>query len=628
MDPPEDVDQFALQATPEDAVMLDIRSKSEIVSSVFDATFTKTEAEQDAIYRFQWGDLPKDQWPKRKDQELAWVSGEVILLEAYSAPLRAPKSCVVVGVNNTVGIAIMAKNWGVTKGKDAEVKEPEKKEETEKKKSDQQQALEDGRTKMEAYARKNPIFAYKMALSAFECESFKRSLRYQIDTRIPTRKEAMAVMKSLLNLSKMDLSLRPAVMAIGPLLTDKINTMPETSNGPRGVRTAKRPGGMPGTHFTGYQFIELSEKDMSWDSATNRRDAGVSVFRIMMCTVPSVGEKKKKKAKQEKWRDINSVFVCRDDGVVPCVALNDTHMVVLYQPYDSASKGENRWPPGVIFVDLFDLSHPGTRVDRFAFVFPNEFRGKGLVHVTLSRLGVFAAAFSMGAVVFDVFRAVETPRIIALVHDESEEVDGKKKKKKKRRHRITCTSVNIVHPPNVTRPTKGDKDLLDAFLFNEKSEDDVPEVPEWCGHIMLGTHRGECFTFCWRTGAQKGVELLPGVHPVFASHYSNGRTILHAVDSMCGKICSVGPHTLVPLKRPLALTTCGSLIFVLSKYGEVSIFSSFARQFCRPFNPPPQGAGSSLLQHRYDGIWAGPRSVVVIYSSGMIRRISLPPPAK
>jgi hypothetical protein len=630
----DDVNQFARPPTKiedDDEDDGNSTSQCEIVESVFDATFTQTANERDSILSIQYGDLPKDQWKGRKEQEKHWVSGKLSLLEAYSAPLNHSDSCYVVGTNGIVAIAVVAKDWPVDPKKEEEEEEAK-----EEKHSDRKTARRRAFEAMEEAKRErgtqNAVFAYKLQQSRFESDSFYQSLRFQLDTRITTQKGAREVINSLLNLSKMDLTLRDAVERIGPLLTNKHNNLPETAPAPK-MMSANRPGGLPRSFFVGYEFVALCPEDMAWNSADSRKDPDTTVFQIRMCDVPNSSEEKEKT-----WHSVNNMIVCKKtNGVVPAVAFNATHMVILYQPHGAGLK--QSLVDGLIFVDLFGLSNPGKRLDRFAFVFPSYFSGVGFMHVTLSRLGIFSVGFSLGAVVFDVFRTIKIPRIFILKHDDDseEEAEGEKKKKKRRRHRITVTSVSIVHPHDVhERPNGGGDDALDEYLFNDNEDTDVvvPDVPRWCGHIMLGTHRGECFTFCWRSGTRSNTEMIPGIQPVFSTHYSNGRLILHGVDSMSGSISNVGPHTIVPLRRPLALTTCGSLIYVLSKYGEIMVFDSFARQFCRPFNaPPPPSKGDEsqrllLLQHRYEGIVATPMSVVAVYPNGVIRRISLPPKDK
>jgi len=653
-----------------------VPSKCEIVSSVYDATITQTEEERHDILRLQYGDLPPEQWADRAEQEKHWVSGKLTLLQSWAPPLKDPTRCLIIGTNGTVAIALKGMDWKepnknaysdphdwTTLMPTPKKKPPTPPSEEPPSKGPKEETKEDNvarqrrefvakRKVMVEESHRNALLAYKMAMGDFECESFKRALDHELKTRITTKAEAMAALKDVIDTSKIDLGLRPALQKIGPVLTNRINNLPETAPPPKMVM-AKRPGGMPKTLFFGYEFAKLNPATKSWDSTSARKAPGATEFHVLMCGVPKTihkvkkekpqrkgkgKKKKKKKIKGPKWRDVNCVFVCNNNGVVPAVAFNETHMAVLYMPYVYADKSADAtqatWKDNMIFVDLFKISEPTQRLDRFGLIFPLEFSGAGHVHVSLSRLGIFTVGFSCGAIIFDVFRGIKKPRVFVLKHDEPDESDGTKK----RQYRVTVTSVDVVHPQHVERPPINESrknDKYDDYIFapvdldkeekEEEEEKDIPEVPQWCGHVMLGTHRGECFTFCWRSGKHAPVEMLPGNEPVFSTHYSNGRLILHGASSMSGSISSVGSHTKIPLRRPLALTTCGSLIFVLSKYGHVIVFDSFARQFCRPFNPPPQGAMTYMLQHAYQGIWASPTRVVAVYMNGIVRTIELPP---
>jgi hypothetical protein len=86
----------------------------------------------------------------------------------------------------------------------------------------------------------------------------------------------------------------------------------------------------------------------------------------------------------------------------------------------------------------------------------------------------------------------------------------------------------------------------------------------------------------------------------------------------------------MPMDRPLAVTTCGSLIVTLTKYGHVKILSSMVRGVAREFEPPSRASRASsaegpiyTLQHTYRGVHASPDRVVCVYPDGRVRTISL-----
>jgi len=176
-------DEFSLPSTldPSDPSVVSVGdgfvpSRCEIVSSFIDATITQSPEEREAIQRLQYGDLPREAWNDRPDQEKHWVSGKLVLPEVYSEKLKDPTSCMVIGTNGTIAIALRANNW--SEPHTDSYKDP----------NEWPEGLTEMRTDMTKAAHLNPIFAHKMALGDFEIEAFKRSLQYEVNARITSKK--------------------------------------------------------------------------------------------------------------------------------------------------------------------------------------------------------------------------------------------------------------------------------------------------------------------------------------------------------------------------------------------------------------------------------------------------------
>lgn len=80
---------------------------------------------------------------------------------------------------------------------------------------------------------------------------------------------------------------------------------------------------------------------------------------------------------------------------------------------------------------------------------------------------------------------------------------------------------------------------------------------------------------------------------------------------------------LLNTERPLAFDTCGSLIFVLTKYGGYQVFNTNVRKVLYQGAPVKQDLLHTGAQHAYAGIKAYPEHVVCVYPNGVIRRITL-----
>lgn len=141
--------------------------------------------------------------------------------------------------------------------------------------------------------------------------------------------------------------------------------------------------------------------------------------------------------------------------------------------------------------------------------------------------------------------------------------------------------------------------------------------------VSLGTTQGECYTINWRSAEMLAYDALRAVEPVWGIQYrplANARFMLSVMEvTMCA------PHDakIMSMDRPVAMDTCGGLIYVVSKYGFINVFDAYTRRVCHTFPPPESGAKTPLLQHHYQGLRATANTLWVVYPGGCVRSIKL-----
>jgi hypothetical protein len=311
-------------------------------------------------------------------------------------------------------------------------------------------------------------------------------------------------------------------------------------------------------------------------------------------------------------------------GTVPLVAFNATHVAVVFQPPSVVSSTEET--NDGLCCRLYEARYAGKMalVDTFHFAFAaaEQCGGsqEGMMTAHLSEAGILCVAFGSGAVVFDTMRVVAHPRVVFL---------------RSPAHPRTVTSAHVSHLPDVARPAHADQDRFDE-RFVTFAEDGTPtlhtdvmgDAPQWTGTLVLGTSAGECFGAAWRTGAVVFAEMVPAREPVFAGLFSNRRVIMQTVTALSGKMMPFFTEAMthLPTSRPLALAVCGTLLFVLEKYGTVQVFSTTARRVLFPFDPPSkliEFGRNWPVQHHYQGVHAGGDRVVVVYPNGLTRIMTI-----
>jgi hypothetical protein len=242
--------------------------------------------------------------------------------------------------------------------------------------------------------------------------------------------------------------------------------------------------------------------------------------------------------------------------------------------------------------------------------------------VSLSALGILSVCLSNVALVVDVCSPLSSPlgeennnnkdadtsdstlvRAIFLRPEKEETLSTKAARKQRR----CITTVSVIHPQGSKRDTD-------------------PTNTAWYGSLVIGSDKGEYYAIDWyETGGVRDVDHCPAIEPLFGIHYKNGRLILHTVMALCITTGSTDGARLIPTSRPMALDSCGGLIFVLTKYLSLDIYSMLAEQVRRTIKAPTAALNmrAPTMQVAYAGIRAYEDYVVVLYPNGVVRRFAL-----
>lgn len=349
-------------AVPNGTPNVDIKCTGEIVSNMFEAKHTKTEAERSAIDLISYGDLPEHERKARSLQESCWTVNKQYISQQYGPPLlKEPDDAKHFMILGTNGMACYA--------------------------------LE------EMDHTDSVIETHKKYLVDVECAAVYHSLRHQL-RGLRTHAQAKEMLTEVMRYTKLDHGLRPAVTRISKDLTRKLKKLPETPKGADDgseVKVAKRPGDEP-------PQIQCMLYVFSEETPAGEPPIGETpkYFRLWSINV----EKKEKEWKPCKMDPIQPYA-----STVPNVAFNKTHMVIVYQHIDGIAMA----------VDLYELTGLGRpkrkRCDRFTFVFPEEHFDSdtgGLIHISLSDFNIVCISYSSGVVVFDALRTYPVPRVIVL----------------------------------------------------------------------------------------------------------------------------------------------------------------------------------------------------------------------
>ena len=147
--------------------------------------------------------------------------------------------------------------------------------------------------------------------------------------------------------------------------------------------------------------------------------------------------------------------------------------------------------------------------------------------------------------------------------------------------------------------------------------------------VVLATAYGECYEVDWRAQDNKSLvmnlEHVLACEPIYAAYISNRRLVLQSALGLAGRLIPYHSQDFfyMPSGRILGSAICGTLLFVLEKYGSLLIYSAIVRGVIHPFGEPPkelfnsQGMGETLVAYR--AVHASCERVIVLYPNGLIR---------
>ena len=578
----EGFDEFAQPKSSEQQATIEpeIKSIGEIVASAVFAKETQSATEKLARNVSSYGDLPESCWETREEQERRWMAPgpDDPIYDLESTVLPHPERSVILGTNGVLSFALQCMDsTGVPHNKLISGGVPHEKE-------TEEQKVTRIKADFEAYAEKNAAFGYKYELGILERKSLYASVKHDISITF-VQGEARHLKNHLVDMGKVDSSLREVVTRLVPKVDEKIAKLPPKLAKKQSAKMAPR-------EFAPVEYLSAEFVTLPKEGAVAAGE--LTTFRLLVCKTPTdysalfLDEKKKKKLKDKrpKWVDVDIMFDTQFKSV-PAGAFNDTHLAIL-----------SLQAAPLLYVDLFELptdettaknggSLKLTRTKRFAFQLPSQFCDSGLAGLHLSSAGVLSMSYGNGVLVFDTLEMVPGIHVILL----------------DKRSVLSCA---VFHPPAYPRPQD-----------------------HWSGSILIGTDKGECYAVDWRAGKVIYVESTPAIEPVFGVHYSNGKLMMQTVMSITGIISNLNRFTTVlPIDRPLAFDSCGSLICVLSKYGFLKVMSSLARHVAREI-PAPQGMSrTATMQHAYKGLRAYTDHVVCVYPNGIVRNLVLSPQKK
>jgi hypothetical protein len=434
------------------------------------------------------------------------------------------------------------------------------------------------------------IGEYLLELQRVERLSFYQASKFTALNVCQTNEDAKELMVSLLDIAKVDpQTMRHPVSALGPIVSKQLRELPPShppkEDGKARPASAPRPGG-------GYAEIKQKQVTVVTRASPPSPEGKEGEESFVLLMTPVTGEEKT-------WKNMLNTQIYARSGTVPVVAFSDTHVAILYQPAAAAAH-----PVDVMCLELYNLSTL-KRVNRVYFLFSAVFGG-----AACGASGANAPSLLHAALGPPSHNAMSCPFAIGF-----------------------GGSVAVFNV--ATDVTMHAQDALDVNVFLVGGKRTITTVHLSGGEaaasvLVFGTDRGECYginTADAEEGSVLFIDHCPAVEPVFSVSYSAAaaggatkRICMHT----CMAVSIPGDEIVVmPMDRPLAVTTCGSLIVTLTKYGHVKILSSIVRGVAREFEPPSRASSAYTLQHTYRGVHASPDHVVCVYPDGRIRTISL-----
>jgi hypothetical protein len=602
----DDVFSVPLPTATQHKVEVALKSRGEIVSSIHEATLTRSEADVRRNAQQLYGDLPEALWEGRPRIEQRWMvpsDDHDTIVQCYSDALTHPDRCIVVGTNGVISAA-----WYCLDTNDARnmMLRVEQKERNRKERAAVDNAI------LEHAAENNVALHYKLLLRNTERRAFYAHMKHVLETECLVTGDVKLCHDQLLEMAKSDPVLTEPVSKLGPVVSQLWRALPATPT--KAVTGRHKAAPRPGNAYASVKVEQgefLTPPPVA--SVTVNDNKKKTTFRLRLCATPTDA------TKRTHWADADCVIETAHE-TVPCAALNDSHIAILFLP----SGGDGTWAFKVELWELPTASALKTarakprKQDEFWFSFHESMDTESLASVHLSADGIFVVGFSCGAVVFDTTRRVPGLSYVLLGIPAFFQPEALTDEAKGRLRR-TVTCVGFHRFPPAAAP---------ALAGEEKESSDGG------GMVLLGTAQGETYGVDWRTGNIELATYCSALEPVFSTRYCNGRHYLHTVTGVMGWFGDVTCATATGAShvegrrdtmRPVAHDSCGSLLFMLSKYGSIQILSTKTFDVVRQIEWPKEVPRPRCLslQHAYPGIKAYPERLVAVSQDGRIRNILL-----
>lgn len=343
----------------------------EIVSTQADATFTKTTQETREEQSIAYGGLDESLWAGRQAIEQHWVAAkpEQQHVDLKSPALSHPQRTILIGTNGLRSFAFCTVDTMGTQVQPLPVF---------KEGGDKSVMMQELATWSNKYGEQNPAFQFKLECAKLERMAFVQLSRFEIET-LADQTSAMLKTQEFRAIQKTDPSLVPAMKHLGPLLSNKLRTLPKT-NQTSCIKSAPRPG-------NAYSELESGTVQLIADPEPITMDA--TVFHLTACPTPT-------EEKQVGWKETRVKYACQR-GSVPSGACNDTHVAVFFQPsaYNACC------------IELLEIAKGYKCAHRAYFEFPAEFQRRGMLSISLSDEGIVTVSFSSGVLLWDPSRDTE-----------------------------------------------------------------------------------------------------------------------------------------------------------------------------------------------------------------------------
>jgi hypothetical protein len=409
------------------------------------------------------------------------------------------------------------------------------------------------------------VYGYFRDCVVLEQQSTKAAWNWRIK-HVFIKSQAAALRSHILSVAQRDVQLATVAAQCVERLERIMTKLPETleKETPHAQPSA-RPGPLQGPS------IHLMRIPLAAAAATTTEAAQGVAFAIWSCNALDA---------KNRWTASRCVPIQASPGTIPCMAVSSTHMVVLWQPVGSVGFRLRLLKLSYFGRPLRSSQQQEWMVD---FALANHFvdNGEGMLSLSLSEQGVCCVGCSNAVWVANVVNAKQEACIIVLHMEE-----------RRFKRNVTCA----LHQQDC---------------------------------IIFATAYGECYEIDWQATDEKtlvkNLEHVLACEPIYAAYLSNRRLLLQTAVAMAGRLIPYHSPDFfyMPSGRVLANAVCGTLLFVLEKYGSLLVYSAVVRGVIHPFEEPPkelfnaQGLSETLVAYR--GVHASCERVIVLYPNGLIR---------